>query len=86
MPLEPQAQELLDQMAALEKLPFEQMTVAQAREEALGFKALQGEPEAVARVEDHDAARQWLRRRPGRRRRTERRRGHQHRREPPDHS
>ena len=53
MPLEPQAQELLDQMAALEKLPFEQMTVAQAREEALGFKALQGEPEAVARVEDH---------------------------------
>jgi acetyl esterase len=52
MPLDPQAQALLEQLKAQGLPSFEQMTVPQAREAALGFKALQGDPEPVARVQD----------------------------------
>src|SRR5919201_3852437 len=53
MPLDPQANALLEQMKAQGLPPFEQMTVPQAREAALAFKDLEGEPQPVARVEDH---------------------------------
>jgi len=53
MPLDPQAQVLLEQMKAQGMPPFEQMTVAQAREVSLAFKDLEGAPEPVAKVEDH---------------------------------
>jgi len=53
MPLDPQAQVLLEQMKAQGMPPFDQMTVAQAREAGLAFKDLEGEPQPVAKVEDH---------------------------------
>jgi acetyl esterase len=53
MPLDPQAQVLLEQMKAQGMPPFDQMTVAQAREAGLAFKDLEDEPQPVAKVEDH---------------------------------
>jgi len=53
MPLDPQAQALLEQMQSQGMPPFDQMTVAQARQVGLEFKNLEGPPQAVAKVEDH---------------------------------
>ena len=52
MPLDPQAQALLEQMAEAGAKPFEEMTVAEARAGAAAFKDLGGPPEEVASV-DH---------------------------------
>lgn len=56
MPLHPQAQALLDQMAAAGRPPLEEMTVAQAREMQQAFRDLHGPPEPVARATDHTIA------------------------------
>jgi len=50
MPLDPEAQALLDQMAEAGAKPFEEMTVPEARQAAAAFLDLQGEPEEVASV------------------------------------
>ncbi|HYZ22065.1 MAG TPA: alpha/beta hydrolase, partial [Rhodopila sp.] len=52
MPLNPQTQALLDEFNKQGLPPFEQMSVTQARNVALGFKDLQGEPEVLAEVRD----------------------------------
>jgi acetyl esterase len=52
MPLDPQVEALLNEMAAQGVKPFEELTVPEARVAALAFADLQGEPEEVARV-DH---------------------------------
>jgi acetyl esterase len=52
MPLNPQTQALLDELNKQGLPPFEQMSVTQARNVALGFRDLQGEPEALAEVRD----------------------------------
>ena len=52
MPLDPHARAVLDQMEAQGLPPFEQMTVAQAREVMLAFKDLQADPPPIAGVED----------------------------------
>jgi len=52
MPLDAQAQAILDQFAGMNVPPLHQMSVAQARELMLNMVALGGAPEAVARVED----------------------------------
>jgi acetyl esterase len=51
MPLDPQIDDLLEQMRAEGAVPFEQLTVREAREAAWGFADLQGPPEDVASVE-----------------------------------
>jgi acetyl esterase len=48
LPVHPEAQQLLAALTAAGQPPFEQMTVPQAREAALGFIDLQGEPEEIA--------------------------------------
>jgi acetyl esterase len=52
MPIDPQAQALLDQVAASGLPPFGEMTVDQAREAIMGMRELAGPPESVAKVED----------------------------------
>ena len=52
MTLHPQAQALLDAFSEQNLPPFEQMSPTQARLVALGFRDLQGEPEAVGEVRD----------------------------------
>src|SRR6266700_6221330 len=53
MPVDPQVATLLEQMNQQGAQPFDQLTVAEARQFALAFKDLVGEPESVAKVEDH---------------------------------
>ena len=55
MPLDPQAQKLVDAMAALNLKPVEQSTPAEARESMRSRTAALGPFEEVARVEDHRA-------------------------------
>ncbi len=52
MPLDPQAKQLLDQMAGMGVPELHEMSVAQARDFIAGAVAMAGEPEPVARVED----------------------------------
>ena len=52
MPLHPQTQALLDELNKQGLPPFEQMSVTQARNGALSFRDLQGEPETLAQVRD----------------------------------
>lgn len=52
MPLDPQAQALLDQMAAAGAPPLDTLSPADARAATAGFKDLGGPPEEVAKVED----------------------------------
>lgn len=52
MPVHPQVQALLDEFKKQGLPPFDQMSVTQARVVALGFRDLQGEPEALAQVRD----------------------------------
>ncbi len=54
MPLHPEAQALLDALAAQGVPPFECMTVPQAREATAAFLDLQPPREEVASVEDRD--------------------------------
>jgi acetyl esterase len=51
MPLDPQAQALLEQMREAGAKPFEELTVAEARLASWAFLDLTGEPEEVASVE-----------------------------------
>ena len=53
MPLDPQAQKVLDATAALGLPPTEQMTPAEARESMRSRTAALGPVEDVARVDDH---------------------------------
>src|SRR5262245_54767890 len=53
MPLDPQAQALLDQMKGMGAKSFQDMTVAEAREFMASFRALVGTPDPVAHVSDH---------------------------------
>ena len=53
MPLDPQAQKVLDATAALGLPPTEQMTPAEARESMRSRTAALGPVEEVARVDDH---------------------------------
>jgi acetyl esterase len=50
MPLDPEAQALLDQFEAVGAKPFEEMTVPEARVAAAAFLDLQGPPQEVASV------------------------------------
>jgi acetyl esterase len=52
MPGNPQVKALLDEFEKQGLPPFDQMSVTQARVVALGFRDLQGEPEAVGEVRD----------------------------------
>lgn len=52
MPLDPQARAVLDQLAALDNPPLEEMTVEQARQGLSAYSALSGAGPAVDRVED----------------------------------
>src|SRR5712691_2325057 len=52
MPLDPQARALLDQMAAMGGPPLDQQPVADARASVADLALANGEPEAVARVEN----------------------------------
>ncbi len=52
MPLDKQAQAFLDQRAAAGVRQFYDLTVEQAREQAIRFSKLMGAPEAVTHVED----------------------------------
>jgi acetyl esterase len=52
MPLDPQAQALLDQFAAAGRPPIAELSPQEARETFRQMIALAGEPEPVARVED----------------------------------
>lgn len=52
MPVLPQVQGLLEQMEAQGLPPFDQMSVPQARDVAMAFRDLQGEPEQVGEVRD----------------------------------
>jgi acetyl esterase len=52
MPLDPQAQALLDQMAATEAPPLNTMTPEGARQMMAQMASMGGPPEPVARVED----------------------------------
>jgi acetyl esterase/lipase len=53
MPLDPQMEAVLADMRAAGAQPFEELSVPEARVAALGFRELQGEPEAVASVAHH---------------------------------
>jgi acetyl esterase len=52
MGLDPQAEALLDQITAMGGFAFEQLSVAEARAAVAGLAAVQGRPEAIARVDD----------------------------------
>jgi acetyl esterase len=52
MPLNPHAEALLKQMEAQGLPPFEEMSVPQARDVALAFRDLEGDPEEVAEIRD----------------------------------
>jgi acetyl esterase len=52
MSLDPQAEALLDRLTAMGGLGLEQLSVAEARSMLSALAAMQGRPEAVARVED----------------------------------
>jgi len=52
MPINPQVQGLLEELAKQGLPPFEQMSPTQARLVALGFRDLQGEPENVREIKD----------------------------------
>jgi acetyl esterase len=52
MPLNPQAEALLKQMDAQGLPPFDEMSVPQARDFAMAFRDLQGDPEEVAEVRE----------------------------------
>jgi acetyl esterase len=52
MPLDPQAQALLDQMAATGAPPLHAQSVEEARQAVAAFAQLGGDPEPVSRVED----------------------------------
>lgn len=52
MPLHPEAQALLEQLAQLGAPPLNSLSPVEAREAAAGFAQLAGEPEPVAKVED----------------------------------
>jgi acetyl esterase len=52
MPLDPKAQEFLDQMQAAGLPPFDALPVPELRQLVSGMLALQGEPEPIARVEE----------------------------------
>jgi acetyl esterase len=53
MALDPQARAILDQMAAIGGPPLHELPVSEARQSFAALAAMQGEPEAVAKVEDH---------------------------------
>ena len=53
MPIDPQAQRILDATAALNLPPTEQMTPAQARESMRSRTAALGPVEDVARIDNH---------------------------------
>lgn len=52
MPLKPDVQGLLEQFEAQGVPPFDQMSVSQARDVAMAFRDLQGEPEEIGEVRD----------------------------------
>lgn len=52
MPLKPDVQGLLEQFEAQGLPPFDQMSVSEARDAAMAFRDLQGEPEEVGEVRD----------------------------------
>jgi acetyl esterase len=52
MPVHPQVQALLDEFSKQGLPPFEQLSPTQARLVALGFRDLQGEPEAIGQTRD----------------------------------
>src|SRR4051812_12042434 len=52
MPLDPQVQALLDQIAGMGLPPFEQQSVAEARAAIAAFSAASGDREPIARVEN----------------------------------
>ena len=52
MPLDPQAQALLEQMAASGLPPLSSQSVSEARQSLLAFAQLGGDPEPVSQVED----------------------------------
>jgi len=52
MAVDPQVQALLDQMAAMGAPPMDTLSPVEAREAMLAMRALAGEPEPVAKVED----------------------------------
>jgi acetyl esterase len=54
MPLDPQAQVLLEQMAALGTPALHSLTPEQGRQVLAGFAQMGGDPEPVARVEDRE--------------------------------
>jgi acetyl esterase len=54
MPLDPQAQALLDQMAADGGQPLSSLSVEDSRQAVIAFPQLGGDPERVAQVEDRD--------------------------------
>ena len=53
MPLDPQARMLMDQVAASGIRPFEEASVAEARQTIMMLATAAGEPEPVAKVENH---------------------------------
>lgn len=54
MPLDPQCEELLTALEAMELPAFADMTPEECRETVKGFTMLMGEPEDVTKVEDRD--------------------------------
>jgi acetyl esterase len=54
LPLDPQCQELLTALEAMELPAFADMTPEECRQTVLGFTMLMGEPEDVAKVEDRE--------------------------------
>jgi acetyl esterase len=54
MPLDPQCQELLTALEAMELPAFADMTPEECRQTVLGFTMLMGEPEEVAKLEDRE--------------------------------
>lgn len=54
MPLDPQCQDFLNAVAAMEIPGFAEMTPEECRQAVAGFTMMMGEPEAVARVEDRN--------------------------------
>jgi acetyl esterase len=54
MPLDPQAQVLLDQMAAMGTPPLHSLTPEQGRQVLLVLAQMGGDPEPVARIEDRE--------------------------------
>ncbi len=52
MPLNPQAEALLEAFRAQGLRPFDELSVTEARLSAVGFRDLQGEPESVGEIRD----------------------------------